>query len=742
MGSGYGPVEAALQAFQQLLGNQQNAGAAAQGTDLMDPYQDSSAFNAPSGEVQGAPAHTGELVPPITPDEIARQGTLAGQPQGDHASSIAGMGLHNPYPILTEKQAAAQAQQDRINSMAGDIASYTAGGGEVKNRPELGVAFGSYAKSKIEAAKQATDLETFVTERNAARDTLAAQHTIAQAEAWHKINEQYNQEAQNRWSDWQRRVREAENSKIDPARYWNDASNFTKAMWVVSFIGAGMTGKTANLQLALDAVHHAVDTDIGAQKADMANKENLLAQEQQGSAAWDLQNARYMDNLKLEQTNRINSLIKAIDAETARIGAPAAAQAKLADVRTGLEQEAFKLQTDFWNQAQGEIEAKKTRAHAIALEKMKEQHDFDMAKVDLQVANAKEDYKRQIAQDAAPALRPEIGVALTQRGKLVPGPIPLRPDEDAIKGANDTIFVANDTYTASLELLDRIKEMRKGFAGGNIAAALGGDPEFRSAYVKLSFAQARLNNGGRVTDKDYEQGGEQVAGIGITGDVKHDAWTIIHMPGDLGDVQKVLEKRIKSFQGTVEDKLGGYIAPGTRGDIHWSMRDLRAKDVVRNDADVAAEIAGPGRQATGATVARAPFDSSAYASTPRGPGTSSVDADAEARAAQTALDNYKAERDSGKLTNVPLPNPDDQRLLSAFESYLADYSGPEIQNRLADLEHNPLASDEAKLRARAEAALVMGRKMDLEQKAATLARDFPGGDEETTRLRWHIQNPK
>lgn len=84
------------------------------------------------------------------------------------------------------------------------------------------------------------------------------------------------EDAKGRIEAWNKEAEAAANTEVDPNRYWNDRSNFSKISFALGALAGGLAGKTGADNDALNMLQTAIGRDINAQNDKMDRKMSFL----------------------------------------------------------------------------------------------------------------------------------------------------------------------------------------------------------------------------------------------------------------------------------------------------------------------------------------------------------------------------------------------------------------------------------------------------------------------------------
>lgn len=535
--------------------------------DPAEIFQALSALSQSQG--QGASAAQPGIAPPAVPpvpDAVSGVGTVEPGPI-------------NPYPDLPPPKPVPPPTRDELLSSPAD---FSAAGGVVnqrsapKSREELAKLQAGAGKSAATSALFDTAAQADITRRQADRSTVEAGHQIEDAQKLSELADKYYTEADTQLKDWQRRNKLATEAKVDPHHYFNQASSFTQGMWLLSFLSAGFTGNTANLQLVMGALNNTMDRDISAQKTNIETTRAGLNAEFDSLKQGYTAGQNNLATQTFEKQQRLNGLTKALDAEIARVGADYAEKSGMLKTRAALDAASYDLQAGFQKQI---YEEAKIRTQA-GLDDWRASQDFKRAKElkGIEFENASklkaQDQANKVA--STPALAPSLGATL-----VGPDGQPLRMDvggegDAAYKRAQDGNEVMNSANKRYTNLLTLKEHMPTTF--GDLIR--GGDAEFRAALIGAAYEQAKENDpSARITDVDYAYAAKQILGIDVSGGIGSSAAAAAKLPGDtFDDLNNRVDSQIRALPEVTSKRLQSFVNPdilGAGGSVVFEPQDLR-----------------------------------------------------------------------------------------------------------------------------------------------------------------------
>ena len=193
------------------------------------------------------------------------------------------------------------------------------------------------------------------------------------------------EDAVKRITDWNNEAEAAANTEVDPNRYWNNRSNFSKISFALGALAGGMAGKTGAENDSLTMLQTAIGRDINAQNDKIQRKMKFL-EDKRGNI--DLLNN--LDRLGIEDLDqdtmdwikefdvKLSATNKEIDKITAKFGADRVApqlkelQAKIlqgkADIRTALYSKDYEAAEKKIDRELTVSENAKNRAHQSAMQ--------------------------------------------------------------------------------------------------------------------------------------------------------------------------------------------------------------------------------------------------------------------------------------------------------------------------------------------------------------------------------------
>jgi len=302
------------------------------------------AFRTPAEQAAGAPPPEPAMYPPETV-EAGAPGAVPGQGPGGQMPGLPGMGgINRALGDIRKTAQQAQAAGEKYETTMADVYA--------KRRTALEEA---QAIGEWEAEKKAANLE-----RQAEIAGLAEQRRQALA-----------QRQQIAVDDQMQKIREVQDdlrtSKIDPQRMFKTAAgkpDTGKRILAAIAIGLGQYSAThlRKENTALRLINNAIDRDIDAQKANLANKQAGLAAE---SSILGMMRQKFADEKDAEAATRIHLMeLAKMDLESV-LGQSASKQAALRgqDAIAQLDQqqaaEAYKIQEN--------TRARELQAHQLAL---------------------------------------------------------------------------------------------------------------------------------------------------------------------------------------------------------------------------------------------------------------------------------------------------------------------------------------------------------------------------------------
>lgn len=501
---------------------------------------------------------------------------LSGQPQ---PGELGGGQPMDPYAHNAATRAAAPAVTPRGPGDASELGN-VAGAMAAEDR-----ALETATRARMEAADAAFLAASETADRKASAQELYAKALAENDATYQRARQAARAEAEADTARWLTSLEQKAKEEPSPSRYWENTSNFGKALWLLSLafgtIGAAKAPGVQNI--AVTMFNAELDRDRESQKERLARE--LEAMKARGERMTVKQRERLAD-LMDDHTAAAQRLIGVRDASLERANAPGPADRKaayMAQAQWAGEQllgRAAKRTDQAYNERDAELsrqnalrQAYITDARTRAIAVMDDQTRRDLATMEI---GAKLSGTPEILKDTV-TLDPELtGVrVLDKSGKPIGGPGAtggITLDKKTADQLANRVATSHQVYNA----LNRLsKALGK---DDDWAALLGRDAELNALISQLGYTGAKTNDPrGIVTDKDFQAGIKSELGIDLgsfAGALK--AATI---GAGQKEAKKLIDMKIRGFKKDIERHLGASLntqIPGYREGVRidWTPLEI------------------------------------------------------------------------------------------------------------------------------------------------------------------------
>ena len=464
-------------------------------------------------------------------------------------------------------QPAAPADGPDLGDMSDDYARRV-GYGDVVGAQEaantaqgnLGASETAQAKAELEAKASHENAKATAAEKYAADLTKANQDYETRREAAHKA-------AAAETAAWMQDLDHKAAEEPSPGRWWENTSNFGKAMWLASLaFGSAAVAHGAKSNVALDMMDEVIKEDIQSQKDRIARQMDTLRQ--RGQVMREDQKERLSD-LTDDHTmavSRYNAILQAAQARAEVTNSKDEASA-LAKVRTLMDTRKAAAATESLKERTQERLNTAQQGHATAMENLRFQHQKELKQMEEDAALAAKLLTAGGKGEGLPVAA-ATGISVVDRaGKVRQASFP--------KEAASVVQKISENVPLEAKTLREAEDaLRHASRESLLLAKHGGDPELMSKIYSVldPIIQQTAGMSGLSRQGAREAIAAQVFGVKDMFGLKE---AIVENPNKIADV---LKRRREDLQSVSEAKLnailGADLGPNER--IVYSIPDVGA----------------------------------------------------------------------------------------------------------------------------------------------------------------------
>jgi hypothetical protein len=382
---------------------------------------------------------------------------------------------------------------------------------------------------------------------------------------------------------WLEQYMQAAQKEPNPGRWWDNQSGLGKALW-----GLGMVFSAAHVALtpgaqnvALNMVMDNINKDVAEQKARLDREIGAL--KLKGQVMTDRQR-RNLTDLTDDHTMALGRLAAVHQALRTRAATPGNEQlaAGLAAADTWFQDQYARLKGERVTQQIMRSENQLQRGHAMAVAKMTDKRErditaaniaarYDLARLEAGAALAKQ--KGDAMKDVE-GVSPDLGAVMT--GSQLGSTVQVHKD-NAVK-MREVFSVANRRYDNLVMVSAALKD------GSFTERMVTGDPELMSAARELGYTTAKeMDPSGKLSDSDVKF----ATAIDLGFDPGGTAWDKVRFANNVPEIQKMVERELRSLPDAVSNNAGMYLNPNLVGDtarVVWTPKSMTRPELTPPNA--------------------------------------------------------------------------------------------------------------------------------------------------------------